>query len=608
MNPIHTITSKAKNTGKAVTTFAKGVRSKLSTKAPKKATELDLLYGTQEQVDLLSYSGLSEHTHYLIVGDTYIRTVYISGFPFVASSNWLSGLVNFPHNVDVSYHMDSIDATLALPKLNRKITELESTKRSMIRDGKLVGPEITDPLDSAVELRDNIQRGQQKLFQVSIYITITADSLLELNKITTLLDAALGARLFYTKVASFQQLEALQSVLPRAQNQLGQKRNLDSSSLALTFPFTSSELIHDTGVLYGINKTNKSLVIIDRFSLNNANSIIFAQSGSGKSYTAKVEILRQLVTGTQVIVIDPEGEYGSLTESLGGTYIRLTPNGRDTINIFDLATTGNDNGERLSDHIQDLTELLSLMAGGATAEELAGIDKALMTTYKNAGWDTADGKTSTHTTTPLLTDFYHVLQSQRQTTLLKRLEPYVKGSLAKNFTKHSSVSLANRLIVFNTKELSGNLKNIMTLAIATFVKSLVLGNPKKRMLVVDEGWMFMEHEQSARFLAGLTRRARKYYLGVTLITQQVNDFLQNQYGAAIAAQSSLRVLLKQDTTTIDTVEHAFHLSEYEQKYLLTAERGEALIIADNHHVATKIVASETEHPLITTNPLEMFKK
>ena len=268
--------------------------------------QLALGFGEQDPMDVLSYAGLEEQADHLVIDGQYVRVLFISGYPFVASSGWFNNLINFNHNADIVYHLDQIEATLALPKLHRKITELESTKRAMIRSGKIIGSEITDPLDSATDLRDKIQRGQEKLFQVSVYITLRADSLAELDKVTKLLEAVMSAHLFYTKVARYQQIEGLQSVLPRGEDILRQRRNLDSSSTALTFPFMSSELVHESGILYGVNKSNNSLVILDRFSLHNANSITFAQSGSGKSYATKVEILRQLMGGTKVIVIDPE--------------------------------------------------------------------------------------------------------------------------------------------------------------------------------------------------------------------------------------------------------------------------------------------------------------
>ncbi|MFA5933175.1 MAG: ATP-binding protein [Microgenomates group bacterium] len=591
-------------------------------KAKQQAVKFNV--GGQDQVDLISYSGLEEQSSYLVLGNKFVRTLFVSGYPYTASTGWLTMLINFNHNVDISYHIEHIDPILALPKLNRKITELESTKRSMQQSGKIIGSEILDPLDSAIELKNKIQRGQEKLFQVSIYITITADSLIELNKITTLLETVLSTRLFYSKTATFQQLEGLQSVLPRAENQLNQKRNLDSSSAALTFPFTSSELVQESGILYGVNKSNNSLVMIDRFSLNNSNSITFAQSGSGKSYTAKVEILRHLMQGTKVIVIDPEREYKRLAESVGGTYIKLSVRSKEKINPFDFSLSSNtEEGNGLPEHIQDLTELVSLLADGLTAEEKAVVDKAIIQTYKQFHHSMTEddqasedikkkgrkkkvkrGRPKKLRTYPMLIDLYKTLKQLGQKKLVTRLTKYIKGSLSGVFDEQTNIELNNRLVVFDIKDLSESLRQIMMFVVASFVFNQVKKDPVKRMLVIDEGWMLLKHEETANFIAGLTRRARKYYLGVSVISQQANDFLSNEYGKAIASQSSLRVLMRQDTTTIKKVASEFNLSEYEQKFLLSCDRGEALIIADQNHVALKVVASESEHPLITTNPAE----
>ncbi|HSD98611.1 MAG TPA: ATP-binding protein [Patescibacteria group bacterium] len=580
-------------------------------------SSLAFSYGQQDAVDLLSYSGLEESANYLQIGDTYVRTLFISGYPYVANTGWLNMLVNFNHNIDISFHVEQVDPIHALPKLNRKITELESTKRTMLKQGRVLGSEITDPLESAMELKDKIQRGQEKLFQVSIYMTITADSLLELNKITSLLETVMSTRLFYIKTATFQQLEGLQSILPRGENQLAQKRNLDSSSAALTFPFISSELVQESGILYGINKSNNSLVIVDRFSLNNANSIVFAQSGSGKSYTAKVEILRQLMQGTKVIVIDPEREYQQLAKSVNGTYIKLSAKSKEKINPFDFAV-GSSSQIDLAEHIQDLTEIISLMVGGLSSDEKAAVDKAILQTYKQFGWNLNDtekktkknkdprGRKPKQKTYPLLKDFYKTLKSMKQKHLVSKLEKFVKGSLSTVFDSQTNIKLDNRLVVFDIKDLNESLRQIMMMVVANFVSAQVKQNPSKRILVIDEGWMMLQHEESARFVAGLTRRARKYYLGVTIISQQANDFLTSDYGRAIASQSALRVLMKQDTTTIKKVSSEFNLSEYEQHLLLTCDRGEALIIADQNHVAVKVVASEKEHPLLTTDPREIY--
>ncbi len=556
--------------------------------------ELAFSFGEQDQVDTLSYEGLEEQADHLVIDGQYMRTLFVSGYPFVASSGWLDSLIHFNHSADIAYHIHEVDALLALPKLHRKITELESTRRSLMRKGAIVGSEITDPLDSAMELRDKIQRGQEKLFQMSLYVNLRADSLDELNKITKMLENALAARLFNIKTARYQQLEALQSVLPRGEDELNQKRNLDSSSAALAFPFMSSELVQENGILYGVNKSNNSLVILDRFSLHNANSIVFAQSGSGKSYATKVEILRQLMQGTKVIVIDPEREYKNLAESVKGTYVKLSAKSKEKINPFDLATTSHTKSD-LSEHAQDLTEVISLMAEGLSAREKAAVDKAILKIYDKAKKEP-----------PLLEDLYAELKDLGQLQLRERLEKYISGTLAHVFNAQTNIKLDNRLVIFDIKDLPESLRQIMMMIIANFVQNQVKAEPEKRLLVIDEGWMLLEHEESARFVAGLVRRARKYYLGVSIISQQANDFLHSEYGRAIASQSSLRILMKQDTTTIKGVTSEFNLSEYEESFLLTCGRGDALIIADQNHVAVRVIASPKEHPLITTNPAELY--
>lgn len=557
--------------------------------------ELALSFGEQDQLDMLAYEGLEEQQDYLCIDGYYVRTSFISGYPFVAQSGWLDSLIHFNHSADIAYHIHEVDALQALPKLHRKITELESTRRAMMRKGAVIGSEITDPLESAMELRDKIQRGQEKLFQMSAYISLRAETLEELNKTTKMLENALAARLFTVKTARYQQLEALQSILPRGQDELGQKRNLDSSSAALAFPFMSSELVQEAGIMYGVNNSNNSLVIIDRFSLNNANSITFAQSGSGKSYATKVEILRQLMQGTKVIVIDPEREYKNLTESVKGTYIKLSATSKEKINPFDLATTSHNKND-LSEHAQDLTEVISLMAEGLSAREKAAVDKAILKIYEKAKKEP-----------PLLEDLYAELKDLGQLKLRERLEKYISGSLANVFNAQTNIKLDNRLVVFDIKDLPESLRQIMMMIVANFVQNRVKAQPEKRLLVIDEGWLLLEHEESARFVAGLVRRARKYYLGVSIISQQANDFLKSDYGRAIASQSSLRILMRQDTTTIKNVVSEFNLSEYEADYLLTCGRGDALIIADQNHVAVKVVASNKEHPLITTNPAELYQ-
>ncbi len=550
--------------------------------------------GEQDQLSLISYSGLEEYGDHINIDGNYFRTLFISGYPYVAHSGWLDALINFNHNADISFHVEDVASLNALPKLQRKITELESTKRAMIKVGKIVGSELTDPLESAIQLRDKLQRGQEKLFQVAIYITLRAASESEMNQLSRLLENTLASRLFYIKTAQLQQIDALQSVLPRGEDKLRQKRNMDSSSAALCFPFMSSELVQEGGILYGVNKSNSSLVMLDRFNLNNANSITFAQSGSGKSYSSKVEILRQLMSGTDVIVIDPEREYQKLADSLGGSIIELSAQSQHHINPFDLGIT-NLTRRSLAEHAVNLTEIISLLVDGLNTRETAVTDKAIMAVYSSI----SDREVT-------LQDFYDYLIDHGELKLAERLDKYISGSLSSVFNAETDIDLNNRLIVFDIKDLPDSLRQIMMVIVANYVEHRVKQDPKKRLLVIDEGWMLLEHEQSARFISGLVRRARKYWLGVSIISQQANDFLSNDYGVAIVSQSSLRILMRQDTTTIAGVVREFKLSEYEQSFLLSCDRGEALIIADLNHVALSVVASPAEHPLITTDPSEVF--
>lgn len=553
-----------------------------------------LSFGEQDPMDIISYSGMEEQPDHLIIDGQFRRTIFLSGYPFTAEVGWLDSLTHLNHDIDVSYHVEQADSNEALKKLEKKITQLESMKRSRLRDGGIIGPEITDPLDSAMELRDAIRRGQQKLFHVSIYAMLIADSLEELNDITNSLKSSLSARLFYIKTAQYQQIEGLQSTLPRGENVLAQRRNLDSETAALTFPFVSSELVQPGGILYGVNNSNNSLVIIDRFSLHNANSITFAQSGSGKSYTTKVEILRQLMQGTKVIVIDPEREYQNLTSSVGGSYIKLSAQSEQKINPFDMATTSR-SSEQVAAHAQDLTDVIALMVDGLSTAEKAALDKAIIAVYKTKK-------------TPILEDLYKQLKKKKEVELCERLEKYLTGTMANVLNYQTNIDLTNRLVVFDIKDLPDSIRQIMMMIVANFVQNTVKQDPQRRMLVIDEGWMLLEHEETARFVAGLVRRARKYGLGVSIITQQANDFLLDKYGRAIASQSSLRILMRQDTTTIEQVTREFRLSDYEKSYLLTSDRGDALIIADQQHVSLHVTASEEEHPLITTNPLETTAK
>lgn len=551
-------------------------------------------FGEQDPMDIISYAGMEEQPDHVVIDGQFRRTLVIAGYPFTAEAGWLDSLTHVNHNIDVSYFVDQADSNSALKKLETKITQLESQKRAKLRDGGIIGAEITDPLEAAEDLRNAIRRGQQRLFHVSIYATISADSIEELNDLTDMLKASLNARLFNVKTAQYQQVEGLQSTLPRGEDILKQQRNLDSDTAALTFPFVSSELVEPNGILYGVNNSNNSLVIIDRFSQHNANSITFAKSGSGKSYTSKVEILRQLMQGTKVIVIDPEREYQNLAQSVGGTYIRLAPDSEEKLNPLDMATTSRSK-EDISSHAQELIDIISLMVEGLDASEKAALDKSILAVYKKVK-------------NPILEDLFNELKTKKETRLCKRLERFVNGTLSDVFNCRTNISLDNRLVVFDIKDMPESMRKTMMMIVANYVQNTVKLRPERRLLVIDEAWLLLKHPESSQFLTGLARRSRKYYLGLNLISQHPNDFLASHDGQAIAAQSSIKILGLQDETTIEQVAKEFRLSEQEKEILLTAERGDVLIIADQHHVFLHVTASEEEHPLITTNPKEIHDK
>jgi conjugal transfer ATP-binding protein TraC len=565
---------------------------------PKKVS---LHFGEQDAMDVLSYSAFEEHEDHIIIDGVYMRMMFISAFPFRGSSGWLDNLIHFGHDIDISMHIEEVHAHIALPLLNKKITHLESSVRKDEQTGRIIEPTLLDALESGQELRDKITRAQEKLFQLSINVCIYADSLTELNRLTKHLKNALMTRMFTITEAYVQQPEALQSIVPRGTDELGQKRNLDTSSLALCFPFISSEMVQPGGILYGINRSNNSLVILDRYSLHNANSIVFAQSGSGKSYTTKVEVLRQLSQGTQVIIIDPEREYQKLTESVGGTYVNLSSTSEQKINPFDVASTAHGE-DQMKEHVQDLIEIIARMVGSPdeedktpalTLEERAVIDEVLAKMYSKK-----------RKTAPSLREFYAEINKKGLLSLCKRLDTYLSGTREGIFNCPTNIRLDNRLVVFDIKDLPESLRQPMMMVISTYVQNIVKSQPRKRLLVIDEGWILLQNEESAKFVAGLVRRARKYYLGVSIISQQANDFLESKYGRAIASQSSLRILMKQDSTTIRNVVEQFALSEFEESFLQTCGKGDALIIADQNHATVRVVASAKEHPLITTDPLE----
>lgn len=542
----------------------------------------------------VGYERLEEGVDRLRINGKYAQTLVIKNYPLATDANCLSELINFDGDADISYHMEPVDSLFALEQLNRKITELESQKRSQLRSGKLLTPQITDPLDSALSLRAKLLRNQEMLFQLAVYVTVFAENEKDLLVASQRLKNRLAGRLFIAEPAKYQQLPAWEAGLPLGLNNLAEiKRNFDTSSLALTFPFRSLELIDPGGILYGLNKANDSLVMIDRFSLPNANSVIFAQSGAGKSYTMKLELLRHYLKGVKIIVIDPENEYQALCEALDGNYLEISRASRKTLNPLQIGGGQELPMKTLKEKLPAVLQIIELMVEGLDADQKAALDKALLEIYKKKSQ-------------PLLGDLQKALKKEKQDKLCSRLEKFISGSLSEMFANPTNISLDNPLTVFNIQHIDESLRPLVMMIIANFVNEQVLSKPAKRLLVIDEAWLLLRHKSAKDFLNALIRRARKYYLGVALISQQVADFYEGREASALIAQTSLRILLRQDSTQIKAVGDQLNLSDYERKFLLTCAKGEALIIADNQHVATKILASPSEHPLITTDPGEIY--
>ncbi|GIW69388.1 MAG: hypothetical protein KatS3mg101_0135 [Patescibacteria group bacterium] len=559
--------------------------------------------------DIIAPSAIEIDFNHIRIGNVYFRTLFVSGYPRFVGANWLSPIINFEHTLDVSMFYYPVKSKVILDDLRRKITELEATTMTNIEKGKIVDPVVAAALEDAKALQEQLVKGVEKYFQFSFYITISAETEEELESISSKLESTLGALLLISKVASLQMEEAFQSSIPTGMDKLLVTRNMDTTSLATTFPFTSSDLTMEEGIMYGINRHNGSLVIFDRFSLENANSVVFAKSGSGKSYFVKLEALRLLVFGAEVMIIDPEEEYKTLCEAVGGNYIDFSANSPHKINPFDLSGVAVEGENELGQKLIGLITLLKLMLGGLTAAEEAILDRALIETYRIKGI-TTDPDTQSGIEPPVMEDLYKVLLGASEPEakgMAERLERFIKGSMTGIFDSQSNINLDSKMTVFSTKHLEEALRPIAFYLILDFVWTRIRKDLRKRILIVEEAWYLMQNEDSARFIYGIAKRARKYYLGLTTISQDVDDFLSSEYGKAIVTNSSIQILLKQHPAGIDKVAETFYLSEGEKRLLLAAAVGEGLFFAGSNHVAIKIMASEAEHKLITTNPEELLR-
>ena len=557
--------------------------------------------------DLIAPAAMEITFNYLRLDEYFVRTMFVFTYPRYINTSWLSPVINYDITMDISMFIYPVETKEVMQNLRRKVGQMESAWQLNREKGKVRDPELETALGDAEELRDKLQRGEEKFYQYALYFTLYAKSKEELDTLTKQLESTLGGKLVYTKYANLQMEQGFNSSLPVGSDELRITRNMDTDSLSTTFPFTSSELTQSDGVLYGINRHNNGLILFDRFTLENANMVMFAKSGGGKSYAVKLELLRSLMFGTEAIVIDPENEYQALTAAVGGKYLNVSLNSEHNINPFDLPPAIGDetDGEAiLRSAVTNLHGLIALMVGTVTPEEDALIDRALMETY--ALRDITTDVKSQKNTPPTLSDFHEVLQNmQGAEEIGAKLQKYIDGSFAGLLNKPSNVSLDSHFLTFSIRDLEDQLRPIAMYMILNHIWSLVRKERKKRLMVIDEAWQMMGHEDSAKFLFSLAKRARKYYLGLTTVTQDVEDFLGSNYGKAIVTNSSMQLLLRQSPASIDVVADTFNLTEGEKMLLLESEVGEGLFFAGLNHVAIKVLASYAEDQIITTNPQQL---
>ena len=578
----------------------------------KKYTEAEKLYqdGLASIKDLIAPSSMEIKYDSITLDGMYARSFYVYSYPRYLNTNWLSPIINFDVTMDISQFIYPINSGAIMKTLKKKVAQMQSSTSIMAEKGQVRDPALETALQDAESLRTSIQRGQEKFFQFALYFTIYSDDEKKLEKVSKQLESLLAGKLILTKRCQVQAEHGFNSTIPQGLDELDTVRNMNTSPLSTTFPFTSSDLTSDEGILYGINRHNDSLVIFDRFNLENANSVVFAKSGAGKSYAVKLEILRMMMLGTDVIVIDPENEYEALCQTVGGNYLKLSLNSDRRINPFDLPKPIEGEevlpGDLVRSAVINLHGLMKLMLGEMTPEEASLLDKALLDVYSLKGI-TMEVVDPSEFEPPTMEDLHSILSSMEGAESLgKRLEKFTTGSFSGVFNKPTNLDLTSGLQVFCIRDLEDELRPIAMYIILNYIWAKVRSKLKKRILVIDEAWSMMQHEDSAKFLYGLVKRARKYYLGVTTITQDVEDFVKSPHGKPIITNSSMQLLLKQAPAAIDVLAKMFNLTDGERYVLLNSGVGQGLFFAGNKHVAMQVIASYLEDKIVTTNPEEIL--
>ena len=559
-------------------------------------------------LDAIAPQSIEEDFDYIKINDIYFRTIFIGGYPRFVAPGWLEPVVNIDTSLDIAFYVYPVDGKSVLDDLRRKIAEMEAEMSTDIERGKIVDPTTQAKLEDAQSLQEQLVKGIERFYEFSFYITIPANTVEELNQLTKQVESQLGSLLIVSKHALLDQESGFLSTAPFGMDRLNITRNMDTTSVATTFPLTSTELSSDRGVLYGINSQNESFIIFDRFSLENANMTIFATSGAGKSYFVKLEALRSLMVGVEVIVIDPESEYKPLATAVGGEYISFSFNSPAKINPFDLSQIREEGENQLGLKILSLHSLMKVIMGAITPTQEALLDRALVMTYRAKGI-TMDPDTQGKEP-PLMEDLYKTLVGMEvpdALDLAARIEKFVRGSFIGIFDKQTNINITNPFTVFSVKDLQDALRPIAMFIILDYIWTKIKKDMKKRILIVDEAWHMMKYPDTAQFLWSVVKRARKYFLGLTTITQDVEDFLGQDIGKAIVTNSAMQVLLKQSPAAIDKIGEVFYLSQGEKQLLLAANVGEGIFFAGPHHAPIRVVASEDENRLITTKPQEVIK-
>ncbi len=560
-----------------------------------------------ELQDIIAPSALKIEAKSINLGDKIARTFFIISYPRFLTDNWFSPIINLDKIFDISIFVHPIDTSIILRQFQKKVAEVQSQISTREARGMVRDPMLDTAYQDLEGLRDNLIQAQEKMFEVGIYITIYADSELELFKVENEIKSMLESKLIYIKPALFQQEDGFKSVIPINTDILNIHQKLNSEPLSSIFPFVSFDLTSDKGILYGINRHNSSMVIFDRFSLENYNSVTFAKSGSGKSYATKLEILRSLMFDIDVLVIDPEKEYEFLSEAVGGRYFNISLSSDHHINPFDLPIPREDETAEdvLRSNIINLVGLFRLMLGGLTPEEDSMVDRAISETY--AIKDITPTSDFSNIEPPLLSDFEMVLSGMDGSdSLVARLAKYTRGSWATFLNRPSNVDINKKFVVFSVRDMEDELKPVAMYIIMHYIWNAVRKNLKKRLLVVDEAWWMMKSEDTASFLYSIAKRGRKYYLGLATITQDAADFMKSPYGVPIVTNSSIQLLLKQSPTTIDVLQKTFNLTDEEKYLLLESGVGEGIFFAGLKHVAIKVISSYTEDQIITSDPSQIL--